>query len=147
MPQPLFDIPMRIVLEAPPRGVVFALQRGKRDLAVLALSTGEDLRFDFVIGCRLAPDAPDFAGPFAQGPRGGRFVYLNAGALAGQADSLIRRRAKIQLGGVSADQIAALQADSSQVLCARIAGTARDGGPPAATVPIMGGWQIVSTRA
>ena len=40
---------------------------------------------------------PNFLGPFAQGPPADRFVYINSGTLAGQAESEWTRRAKVPL--------------------------------------------------
>jgi hypothetical protein len=72
----IHEVKIRIVLSDPPAGVRFALQRGKDEHVGQALSTGNDLAFECVIGV-LAKDGGevDFRGPFVQGPRGGRFVY------------------------------------------------------------------------
>jgi Family of unknown function (DUF5990) len=143
MSKTTLELPLRVVLEAPTRDVVFALQRGKDELIAQTLSTGVDVAFNFTVNCLLIEDAPDFRGSFVQGPRGGRFVYINAGELAGQAGSPWRRRAKISLGGISASLITALNASPSQVLCAHIAGKGKDGGPPAASVPLLNGWVVM----
>ena len=42
-------VPARIVLVSPPAGVAFAIQRGKRKLAPVYVSTGADLPLDFGI--------------------------------------------------------------------------------------------------
>ncbi len=147
MSKATLELPLRIVLEAPTHDVVFALQRGKDELIAQTLSTGVDVAFNFTVNCLLIEDAPDFRGPFVQGPRGGRFVYINAGELAGQSGSPWRRRAKISLGGISASLIAAFNsvfnANPSQVLYARIAGKGKDGGPPAASVVLLKDWVVM----
>jgi hypothetical protein len=143
LPKVIPELLLRIVLEAPPRDVMFALQRGKDELVDQTRSTGADVVFNFTVGYLLTADALDFRGPFVQGPRGGRFVYVNAGQLAGQDDSPWRCRAKIALGGISAGLVAALQANPSNVLCARIAGKGKNGGPPAASVPLLSGWVVM----
>jgi hypothetical protein len=120
------------------------LQQGKDALVNPVLSTGSDISFDFTVGYLLADGALDFRGPFVQGPRGARFVYINSGGLADQANSGWRRRAKIALGGISSDLINALNAQPGQVLCTHIAGKAKDGGPPAASVPLLKSWFILS---
>ena len=85
-------------------------------------------------------DVLNFLGPFAQGPVGGRFVYVNSGTLGGQPDSGWTRRAKVPLGGIAWSLI---QKAAGSIIEVRIAGTARDGGPACATVPLLGGgWKI-----
>jgi len=74
-------------------------------------------------------------------------VYINTGVRAGQPDSCWDRRAKVPLGGITSDLIAAALA-GDVALEARIEGTARDGGPACATVPLLGdGWRLVPKAA
>ena len=77
-------------------------------------------------------------GPFVQGPRGQRFVYLDIGTYAGQAESCWSRRLKVPLTGITAKMIAA-----GDVLEARVPGTGRDGGPTCASVRDFEGWKPV----
>ena len=139
------SIPTRIEVLAPPVGVMFALQRGKRELGAAATSVGTDLRFDFtLLANRAADGSPRFSGEFAHGPAGGQFVYVNSGTLAGQVESCWTRRAKIGLQMLSWATLDKLVADPGSVLRARIAGLRRDGGPACASVPLLdGGWVIV----
>jgi hypothetical protein len=74
---------------------------------------------------------PDFAGSFAQGPKGGRFLYLSLGCREGNAWNWLRR-IKIPLSGLTAEQLSA-----GGVLEATIDGQ-RSG-----TVPLVGGGWIV----
>jgi hypothetical protein len=144
MPKTETYLPLRIVLVNPPTGVLFAVQRGKAELEAPSMSNGENLSFEFSvrIGDR-EDDGPNFLGPFVQGPRGGRFVYVNSGTLAGQADSCWTRRAKVGLKSIGWDLVDHLIAQPSKRLEARIAGKAGDGGPACATVPLLGdGWEI-----
>jgi hypothetical protein len=130
---------LRIVVVAPPPGVTFALQRGKGDLVLPSRSTPNQLIFDLTVRVR-ADVQPNFLGPFAQGPRGARFVYINSGTSAGQANTPWSRRAKVPLAGITWPLI---RRAKGQLLEARIAGTGSDGGPACATVPLLGdGWQI-----
>jgi hypothetical protein len=77
-----------------------------------------------------------------QGPPAGRFVYVNAGSYAGQPDASTGRRAKVPLAGLSAGVVAAVR--PGFVIEGAIAGRGRDGGPAAATVPLLGaGWEAV----
>jgi hypothetical protein len=75
-------------------------------------------------------------GPFVQGPRGKRFVYIDIGTYAGQSASSWGRRLKIPLDGIPAKFIAA-----GGILEARVPGTGRDGGPNCATVQDFEGWK------
>jgi len=138
------SVPARIVLVAPPVGVVFAVQRGKGDLAGSVMSRGPDLQFDFVLLADRAPDgSPRFSGEFVQGPAGRKFVYVNSGTLAGQADSPWTRRAKVGLHMLRWETVERAAAHSGSVLQARIAGVGRDGGPACASVPILDdGWTV-----
>jgi hypothetical protein len=125
--------------------VVFALQRGRRELGPAALSSGKDLRFDFTLLANRAPDgSPRFSGEFVQGPAGGKFVYVNSGTLAGQAGSCWTRRAKVGLQTLSWATLDRALAAEGRLLQARIAGVSGDGGPACASVPLLdGGWTIV----
>jgi Family of unknown function (DUF5990) len=143
MPQ---ELPLRITLVQPPTGVTFRLQRGKSELVPPTHSNAEQISFEFTvrIGPPQADDAPNFLGPFTQGPPQDRFVYVNSGTSAGQADSCWTRRAKVKLAGITQAMIDMVLATPGAVLEARIAGKAKDGGPAAATVPLLeGGWQVV----
>jgi hypothetical protein len=77
-------------------------------------------------------------GPFVQGPPQQRFVYVDIGTYAGQADSRWSRRLKIPLEGIPAKTI-----PTGGVLEARVPGTGRDGGPNCATVKDFDGWKVV----
>lgn len=149
------ELALRIVLVGPPPGVVFALQHGKAgasgkmELVAVQKSTGKDLAFP--LGVRVVAaeaGAYDFRGPFVQGPRGVRFVYVSSGTMAGQAGTPWTRRAKISLESIPAELVEKALAAPGNLLEARIAGTARDGGPCCASVPLLeGGWRLVRERA
>jgi Family of unknown function (DUF5990) len=142
------ELPVRITLVRPPRGVTFCLQRGKAELVSSVRAAGDDISFDlsFRVDDRRPDGLPNFLGPFAQGPPAGRFVYVNSGTLAGEADSCWTRRAKLPLTGITWAMIEEALA-SPDAVEARIAGTARDGGPACATVPLLeNGWRIVKRR-
>jgi hypothetical protein len=133
---------------APPPQVQFCLQGRPGELFDPKRSADEDLTFDFEI--RVAPgkpgESPRFLGPFTQGPPAKRFVYICSGSLAGQVGSCWTRRAKVPLGGISSELAAKVQdkAGSARIE-ARIRGTAKDGGPACATVPLLdGGWRVIT---
>ena len=141
------EIPLRIVVENPPAGVAMQVQRGKDALLAPVSKSKDALTFDFTV--RVAESsgsgAPNFLGEFAQGPKGGRFVYVNSGKRAGQHDVFWDRRAKITLQAITAAQVKMVLASPGARLEARIEGTGRDGGPCCATVPLLeGGWRIVA---
>jgi hypothetical protein len=124
------DVSFRIVLERPPAGIDFAVQKGRGSVYETILkqrSDGGDLRFEFTIPA-AGPGQPRFKGPLAQGPAGERFVYIDIGTYAGQTGTPWSRRLKIPLTGITWDLI-----DSAPVLEARIPGTGRDGGPSCAS--------------
>jgi len=141
----------RIVLETPPPGVDYALQKGRgsaSETVQTQRSDGSDLHFEFTAGARTAGSSIDFRGPFIQGPAGGRFVYIGIGTFAGQADTPWSRRLKIPLKGITPDLIRRASAAKAAVLEARVQGTGRDGTPACASVKDFGGWtlQLTLTR-
>ena len=141
-----FEIPLRVTLIEPPAGVLFAVQRGRGVLVSVTRSTGKDLSFDLAIRIKGDPDdgAARFLGEFAQGPAGGKFVYVNSGMMAGDMHSCWTRRAKIHLSSLTWSDLLAARDQPNRILEARIAGTGRDGGPSCATVPLLGnGWHLV----
>ena len=136
------DVTLRIVVERPPKGVDFGLQKGRGSACNTVQnqrSQGNDLTFEFTVSVKVASRraTPAFSGPFVQGPAGGRFVYLDIGTYAGQADSCWSRRLKIPLVGITEEMI-----QGGAVLEARIPGTGKDGGPSCATVKSFGGWKM-----
>lgn len=139
------EIVLRIILVAPPTGALFCLQRGKDDLVHAVRSTGRNLAFDFPVKLRGRDGAPDFGGPFVQGRPGARFIYVNSGKRAGEADSTCDRRAKVPLSGITRVLIEQVRSTTHSVLEARIAGTAKDGGPACASVALVdGSWHIAA---
>jgi hypothetical protein len=136
------EIPMRITVARPLPGVTMQVQRGKDELLPPSASSASAVSFDFTITVDLSSETPNFLGKFAQGPKDQRFVYVNSGTYAGQ-HSCWGRRAKISLMTITREQIEKILASSGARLEAEIAGTARDGGPMCASVPVIGGWRIV----
>jgi len=137
---------LRIVVVDPPPGILWALQLGQSELVKPASSTKSRISFDFTID--VVPDASAagfrLGGPAVQGRVGERFVYLCAGAYAGQVDTPIGRRAKIRLEGIDRKLITASRAKRSGALEVQFAGTDSNGGPACATVPLLGkGWRVV----
>jgi hypothetical protein len=132
------DVSLRIIVENPP--VRFKVQRGKDGLLDATSANAKQLVFEFSVRARDdgSGGAPNFLGAFAQGPVGGRFVYVNSGTMGGDMDRDWQRRAKVPLAGITWAMI-----KNGSILEARIEGTARDGGPACGTVPLLGGgWKI-----
>jgi len=134
---------LRIVIEQPPSGVDFALQKGRGntyETVQKQRSEGKDLAFEFqpLIREGASDSLAALGGPFVQGPPRQRFVYIDIGTYAGQADSCWSRRLKIPLDGITAKMIR-----RGGVLEARVPGTGRDGGPSCATVKDFEGWKPV----
>jgi hypothetical protein len=143
------SLPLRITLIKPLRGVPLCLQQGKDDLVPPSSVSGELVSFDFTVNIAndRMDEPPNLRGKSVQGPPAGRFVYVNSGTYAGQADSCWSRRAKVPLAGITWELIEETLAKSGAVLEACIAGTAGDGGPACATVRLLeGGWKIQSTE-
>jgi hypothetical protein len=144
------EVRLKIVLEQPPAGVDFGLQKGRggkyQTIQTKRLfSPGKDLCFGFSVRAKAESRnvAPNFLGPFVQGPAGGRFVYLDIGTYAGQTGTPWSRRLKVPLYGITAKMIDQLAENPGLVLEARVPGIGRDGGPNCATVKPFAGWKLV----
>lgn len=137
------EIKLRIVLEHPPKGVDFGLQKGRGsayETTQKQRSDGKDLTFEFtpVIKDNVSDAMTALSGPFVQGRPGERFVYIDIGTFAGQVDSCWSRRLKIPLAGITMKMVRA-----GNALEARVPGTGRDGSPSCATVKDFEGWKLV----
>jgi hypothetical protein len=143
------DLPIRIILESPPAGVDFGVQKGKGnqyETIQKQRSNNNDLRFEFKISVNESQTSlPNFTGPYVQGPLNERFIYINIGTYAGQIDSAWSRRLKIPLRDISSDIIKLLLTDSSFILETKVPGTGKDGGPNCATVKPFSGWHLISS--
>ena len=143
------ELTLRIVLEKPPAGVDFGLQKGRgNDYETIQKqrSGTRDLHFEFTVRAKAGAKgaAPNLLGPFVQGPPSGRFVYLDIGTYAGQTGTSWSRRLKIPLTGITSEMID-WAADSPVVLETHVPGTGRDGGPNCATVKPFSGWKLVKS--
>jgi hypothetical protein len=140
-----FELRLRIVVEQPPPGVDYALQKGKGsayEMIQRQRSEGGDIVFEFQPSIKegVTDGVSSLSGPFVQGPPRQRFVYLDIGTYAGQAGSCWSRRLKIPLDGITAKMVG-----KGGVLEARVPGTGRDGGPTCATVKEFGGWKLLKS--
>lgn len=140
------ELTFRILLQKPPAGVDFGLQKGRGsayETVQKQRSAGGDLRFEFVVQAKsvLNDTAPNLLGPFVQGPPDARFVYLDIGGAAGQFNTQWRRRLKIPLNGIPWETIKRLSEDSPAIFETHIPGTGKDGGPTCGTVKPFSGWK------
>lgn len=135
---------LRLVVVEPPKNVAMCVQLGRDDLLAPATDTARELTFDFDVRVARRPSGePNYLGPFAQGPADARFVYLNSGTSAGQADSPWTRRAKISLSAITWPQIEDAIARGVP-LVGRIRGRGKDGSPVCASTPLLdGGWKVL----
>jgi Family of unknown function (DUF5990) len=138
------ELTLRIIVEQPPSGVDFALQKGNGnnyEPVQKQRSSGNDLTFEFQASLRqgASDNIVAIAGPFVQRAPRQRFVYVDIGTYAGQSDSCWSRRLKTPLEGIPAEVIR-----TGSVLETRVPGTGRDGGPNCATVKQFKGWKVVA---
>jgi uncharacterized protein DUF5990 len=140
------ELTLRIVLENPPGGVDFGLQKGRgTDYETIQKqrSGAGDLAFAFTLEVKddRPEGVPALRGPLVQGPAGAKFVYIDIGAYAGQMNTEWSRRLKVPLSGITWAMIDRLSAGSHSVLEARVHGTGKDGGPRCGTVKPFAGWK------
>ena len=143
------DVRCRIVLETPPAGVDYGLQKGRGsefETVQIQRSDGSDLQFEFSAQARASGSRADFRGPFIQGPAGGRFVYIDIGAFAGQTGTPWSRRLKIPLTGITPQMIGRASGAGGAVLEACVPGTGRDGSPACASVKDFEGWKVTTNN-
>jgi Family of unknown function (DUF5990) len=135
------ELKLRIVLESPPPGIDFGLQKGGgNDYQTIQTqrSAMGDLSFEFSVRVREGKEGqPNFLGPFVQGSSQERFVYIDIGTYAGQQNTQWSRRLKVPLRTINWELI-----NKGKTLETHIAGTGKDGGPTCATPKPFNGWQV-----
>ncbi|RSK38799.1 DUF5990 family protein [Hymenobacter perfusus] len=141
--KPLLRLQLQ-VLDAP-AGVTLMLQRGAHELVPPVAFPGGMLLFEVLaaVSYPKEEEAPRLGGPAVHGPVQGRFLYVNAGTYAGQADSGWSRRAKVPLPALTRELVEQALAKPDLTLQARIQGRAGDGGPACASVKLLdAGWTL-----
>ncbi|NOT46741.1 MAG: hypothetical protein HOP17_03180 [Acidobacteria bacterium] len=128
------EIPFRIVVADPLAGVFMKVQKGKDAYLAPTATSSRTITFDFSLMVDLEGDIPNFLGPFSQGPKTSRFIYVNSGTYAGQGNTLWARRAKLSLMSISKEKVEAVLASTGARLETTIQGIGRDGGPVCASV-------------
>lgn len=134
------DVKFRIVVTDPLPVVAMVVQRGRDDL-LLPTKNGNSLVFDFEISVDISSGTPNFLGKYAQGPKDARFVYVNSGTYAGQADTCWSRRAKLSLMSITKEQVE--EAMKGSRIETTMPGVGKDGGPTCASVKGIE-WKVVS---
>lgn len=134
----------RLIIRDPVPGVELRVQSGRTELLPPVERGADATTFEVTLSVEVRADGTvAVRGPVVQGPPAGRFMYVNAGTYAGQALTSVGRRAKVPLGGLDADLVRAALAEPQRVVVGEIGGRARDGGPAAATVSLLGdGWRV-----
>ena len=135
----------RIILESPPPGVDYGLQKGggnDYEVTQKQRSKTGDLQFEFDARLKEGKDGlPVLLGPFVHGPPQERFVYLDIGTYAGQTGTPWSRRLKVPLRGLTWDMVKQASR-AAHVLETRVPGTGKDGSPTCATVKPFSGWKV-----
>ncbi len=139
-------IQLHIILENPPEGVLFGLQKGKGtryETIQKQISVAQDLHFNLTAEVKADVDgALDFFGESIHGARNGRFIYINIGTSAGQIDSCWSRRLKIPLSGITWAILDKIGENAPFILETKVNGRGKDGSPNCATVKPFGGWFV-----
>jgi len=119
------------------------IQRG-REVVDLVPGNAAEAVFAFTVDVVTGSDgAIDCRGPFVQGRRGERFVYLSWGELKDGSPFAMFRRAKLHLSCLDASQLAQA-ATAGATLLATLALTDARGGPLCASVrPPQISWQVL----
>jgi hypothetical protein len=134
------EIRMRLVIDNPVAGVLHSLQDKKSaPVDPKTARRGKPLVFAFPI--RFGP-GPKFYGEHvrSEGPTR-RFFYIAIGQQAGQKDSCWSRRMKIDIAEIPMAMLE--KAAKGKVIEGAINGTAKDGSPACATVPLTKPWRVV----
>ena len=143
--EPKRDVPLRIILVAPPKDVRYGIQRGRGSAYEVDFAQQPergDITFEFAVTAAKGKGSlPNFLGEYVQGPTGRRFIYVDVGKYARQLDTPWARRMIIRLDDVTWPLIEKATKPGRR-LEARIHGTGADGGPNCATVPPIGGWKV-----
>lgn len=137
-------ITLRLTLFQPPTGVPWAVQLGRVELLSPTSVTRDHVVFEIPLDLSTSSAGEvRLRGAAVQGPSGARFLYVTSGSRAGALGSAWDRRAKVPLVSVPLEDLGRTPIDQPLVLHGEIAGTAKDGGPACASVPLIrGGWSF-----
>jgi hypothetical protein len=133
------EIILRLTIADPVAGVSYSLQDQKSAPVGRVVATVAPLSFDVPV--KLSDDGR-LTGPFVR--REGterRFVYIAIGGQAGDGHTLITRRAKIDVHGITGDLLD--QARAGKTLAVLLPGRDKTGLPACATVKPIEPWRAV----
>lgn len=135
----------RIIVEKPVGGLLYGLQSGsgnQYETIQPQLTDSGDLTFAFSLPVKTGKDGRlALSGPIAQGPPTGRFLYLDIGSYAGQANAPASGRLKVPLPDITANIVQTVQ--QGGWLQTRVPGTRdKDGSAYMGSVKPAGGWVI-----
>jgi len=142
------DLSLHIILQKPPTCIFFGLQKGSGNVVEIVQNqqySSADLEFNLtaeIKGDKQKDALPDFKGPFVQGPKDGRFIYIVIRGIAGSPNELFNGRMKIPLTGITWDIINQTLVNNNPALQTQVAGTGKKGGPNYATVKPFDGWKL-----
>lgn len=136
------EVPFRIIVTNPLAGVAMKVQKGKDEFLEPANQKTDSITFEFEVRVDLSGNEPNFLGPYAQGPRDSRFIYVNSGKYAGQYHTCWDRRAKLSLMSISKEQVESVLTSPDVCIETEINGIGRDGGPICASVKGLE-WRVV----
>ena len=145
------EISLSINLLKPPANTVYGLQKGSgNNYETIQKQEGKGNNLEFNCTARVEnlnskKGIPNFLGPFVQGPKGGRFIYIDIGTYAGQVDSPWSRRLKIPLTGIGWNDLERIEKNPGSAFQTSVPGVGRDGGPNCATVKPFEGWKLIKT--
>jgi hypothetical protein len=128
------------------RNVYVGVQRRAHPAELLDLTAGDAKAAVWNLDCIVTSgqDGYDLRGPYIQGPRGGRFIYLSWGTVDDHAAFTMFRRAKLWLEAVDPAVIEA--AVNQGVLVGRLGLTDAHGHPLCASVrPPVIEWRAART--
>ncbi len=134
-------VSFRIIVHDPLFGVSMTVQKGKDELLVPKCANNT-LLYEIELLVDLTNGRPNFLGPYAQGPKNARFIYLNSGTYASQNNSCWSRRAKLSLMSISKEDVEEVLRTPLSRLQADIIGTGGDGGPVCASIKGLV-WKVV----
>ena len=126
--------------------MVYGLQKGKGnnyETIQKQLASSGDLTFEFHVGIKFDEGHPVFFGPFTQGSRVERFIYIDIGTYAGQTETRWGRRLKIPLKGITSNLFERFT-DADCLLAALPGSDSKDGGPTCGTIQPLKGWKKVN---
>ena len=134
------QITLRLTTNDPVAGLHYSLQDQKSAPVNACIATDAPLTFDVPV--KLSEDG-GLSGPFVrrEGPTR-RFVYIAIGGQAGDGQTCISRRAKIDVHDIPADLL--VLARSGAIVGVTLPGREKDGGAACATVRPLTPWAVVS---